>query len=94
MNCSTPAPVAARISASDPSRSTVSSVSPDRLDRIAFAVVIPVPALAVLFVTLLDLKGPVAAGIVLMSISPGAPVALRRAIDHVTTDRPTEALGV
>lgn len=51
------------------------------LAAIAFAVVIPVPALAVLFVKLLDLEGAVAAGIVLMSISPGAPVALRRAID-------------
>jgi predicted Na+-dependent transporter len=48
---------------------------------ILFAVVVPVPALAVLLVKLLGLKGPVAAGIVLMSISPGAPVALRRAID-------------
>jgi BASS family bile acid:Na+ symporter len=35
----------------------------------------------VLFVKLAGLKGPVAAGIVLMAISPGAPVALRRAID-------------
>jgi len=51
------------------------------IGAILFAVVIPVPALAVLFVKLLGLKGPVAAGIVLMAISPGAPVALRRAID-------------
>lgn len=48
---------------------------------ILFAVVIPVPVLAVLFVKLLGLKGAVAAGIILMSISPGAPVALRRAIE-------------
>jgi BASS family bile acid:Na+ symporter len=51
------------------------------IGAILFAVVVPVPALAVLFVKLLGLKGPVAAGIVLMSISPGAPVALRRAIE-------------
>src|SRR5262245_6130259 len=51
------------------------------LGAILFAVVVPVPALAVLFVMVLGLKGPVAAGIVLMAISPGAPVALRRAID-------------
>jgi predicted Na+-dependent transporter len=48
---------------------------------ILFAVVIPVPALAVLYVKLLGITGPVAAGIVLMAISPGAPVALRRAIE-------------
>jgi BASS family bile acid:Na+ symporter len=46
-----------------------------------FAVVVPVPAVAVLFVKGLGLTGAVAAGIVLMSISPGAPVALRRAIE-------------
>jgi BASS family bile acid:Na+ symporter len=51
------------------------------LAAIVFAVVVPVPALAVLFVTLLGLKGPVGAGIVLMAISPGAPVALRRTLD-------------
>src|SRR5262245_48010844 len=51
------------------------------LAAIVFAVIVPLPGLAVLFVKLLGLKGPVAAGIVLMSISPGAPVALRRAID-------------
>jgi BASS family bile acid:Na+ symporter len=50
------------------------------LAAILFAVLIPVPALAVLFVKVFGLTGPVAAGIVLMSISPGAPVALRRAI--------------
>ncbi len=51
------------------------------LAAIVFAVVVPVPALAVAFVKLLGLKGAVAGGIVLMSISPGAPVALRRALD-------------
>jgi BASS family bile acid:Na+ symporter len=51
------------------------------LAAVLFAVVVPVPALAVLAVKLLGLKGPVAVGIVLMAISPGAPVALRRALD-------------
>ena len=51
------------------------------LGAILFAVVVPVPVLAVLYVKLLGLKGPVAAGIVLMSIAPGAPVALRRVIE-------------
>ena len=46
-----------------------------------FAVLVPVPALAVLVVKVFGLTGPVAAGIVLMAISPGAPVALRRALD-------------
>ena len=48
---------------------------------VVFAVLVPVPALAVLAVKLLGLTGPVAVGIVLMAISPGAPVALRRALD-------------
>ncbi len=51
------------------------------LAAVVFAVVVPVPALAVLALKLLGLKGPVAVGIVLMAISPGAPVALRRALD-------------
>lgn len=34
------------------------------------AVVVPVPALAVMDVKALDLRGPVAAGIILMAISP------------------------
>ena len=46
-----------------------------------FAVVVPVPAVAVLWVKGFGLVGPVAAGIVLMAISPGAPIALRRALD-------------
>lgn len=46
-----------------------------------FAVVVPVPAVAVLLVQLAGLKGVVAAGILLMAISPGAPIALRRAIE-------------
>src|SRR5215831_9343815 len=51
------------------------------LVALLFAVVVPVPALAVLLVKLLSIKGVVAAGILLMAISPGAPVALRRAIE-------------
>ena len=51
------------------------------LAAVVFAVVIPVPVLAVLALKLFALKGPVAVGIVLMVISPGAPVALRRALD-------------
>jgi BASS family bile acid:Na+ symporter len=51
------------------------------LAAVVFAVVVPVPALAVLVVKVFGLKGPTAAGIVLMAISPGAPVALRRALD-------------
>src|SRR5262245_29568073 len=51
------------------------------IGTILFAVVIPVPVLAVLYVKVLGITGPVAAGIVLMAISPGAPIALRRAIE-------------
>jgi len=39
------------------------------LAAVVFAVVVPVPALAVLAVKLFSLKGPAAAGLVLMSIS-------------------------
>ena len=48
---------------------------------VVFAVLVPVPALAVLAVKAFGITGPVAVGIVLMAISPGAPVALRRALD-------------
>ena len=51
------------------------------LAAVVFAVVVPVPALVVLSLQAFGLKGPVAVGIVLMAISPGAPVALRRALD-------------
>jgi BASS family bile acid:Na+ symporter len=51
------------------------------LAAVIFAVIVPVPTLAVLAVKLFGLTGPVAVGIVLMAISPGAPVALRRALD-------------
>ena len=46
-----------------------------------FAVFVAVPALAVAAVRLFGLSGAPAAGILLMAISPGAPVALRRALD-------------
>jgi BASS family bile acid:Na+ symporter len=46
-----------------------------------FGVIVPVPVIAVLLVKAAGITGAVAAGIVLMAISPGAPVALRRAID-------------
>ena len=48
---------------------------------VVFAVVVVVPVFAVLVLDAFGLKGPVAVGIVLMVISPGAPVALRRALD-------------
>ena len=51
------------------------------LAAVVFAVVVPVPMLAVLGAKLFALKGSVAVGIILMAISPGAPVALRRALD-------------
>jgi BASS family bile acid:Na+ symporter len=51
------------------------------LAALVFAVVVPVPVLAVSALKLFALKGPVAVGIILMAISPGAPVALRRALD-------------
>jgi len=51
------------------------------LMAVIFAVVVPIPALAVVIVKLFQPPLPVAAGIVLMAISPGAPVALRRALD-------------
>ena len=50
------------------------------LAAVLFAVVVPAPVLAVIVVKAFGLHGAVAAGIVLMAISPGAPVALRRAI--------------
>jgi BASS family bile acid:Na+ symporter len=46
-----------------------------------FAALVPVPASALLCVMLFGIKGVVAAGILLMAISPGAPIALRRAIE-------------
>ena len=51
------------------------------LAAVIFGVIVPIPALAVALVKVLSLEGPARLGIVLMSVSPGAPVALRRAID-------------
>jgi len=51
------------------------------LGALLFGTVIPVPLIAVLAVKLLGITGAAAAGIVLMAISPGAPVAMRRAIE-------------
>ena len=51
------------------------------LAAVLFAVVVPVPALAVLALKIFGIEGPVAVGIILMAISPGAPIALRRALD-------------
>ncbi len=51
------------------------------LAAVIFAVVVPIPAVAVLLVKAFHPPQAIAAGIVLMAISPGAPVALRRALD-------------
>lgn len=54
---------------------------PGRLLKGLFAVMIAVPALALAVAKNFDLGRAAEIGIVLMSISPGAPVALRRAIN-------------
>ena len=46
-----------------------------------FAALVAVPALALIVVRCADLARPVEVDIVLMAISPGAPVALRRSLD-------------
>ena len=51
------------------------------LAAIIFGVIVPLPILAVAFVKVLNLEGPVRLGIILTAVSPGAPIALRRAID-------------
>ncbi len=51
------------------------------LGALLFGTLIPVPVVATLGVILLGIKGAAAAGIVLMAISPGAPVAMRRALE-------------
>ena len=51
------------------------------LIAVIFAVVVPIPAIAVLIVKLVHPGPAISAGIILMAISPGAPVALRRALD-------------
>jgi BASS family bile acid:Na+ symporter len=54
--------------------------SPGLLLRGLFAVLVAVPVLALLIVRVFDLPRGVEIGIVLMAISPGAPVALRRSL--------------
>lgn len=54
--------------------------APGPVLRGLFVVLIAVPALALVIVRALDLPRPVQAGILLMAISPGAPVALRRSL--------------
>lgn len=51
------------------------------LGALLLGTVIPVPLIAVLAVKLFGITGAAAAGIVLMAISPGAPIAMRRAIE-------------
>ena len=51
------------------------------LAAVIFAVVVPIPAVAVLLVKVFHPPQAIAVGIILMAISPGAPVALRRALD-------------
>jgi BASS family bile acid:Na+ symporter len=53
---------------------------PGSLARALFAVLIAVPALALMVGRALDLPREAEIGIVLMAISPGAPVALRRSL--------------
>jgi BASS family bile acid:Na+ symporter len=54
---------------------------PGLVARALFAVLVAVPALALVVVRVLDLPRMADIGIVLMAISPGAPVALRRSLD-------------
>ena len=53
---------------------------PGPMVRGLFSVLIAVPALALVVTRLLDLPRQAAIGVVLMAISPGAPVALRRSL--------------
>jgi BASS family bile acid:Na+ symporter len=62
------------------------------LVAIIFAVVVPIPALAVVVVKLFHPPPAVAVGMILMAISPGAPVALRRALDAGSDPRFAPAL--
>jgi bile acid:Na+ symporter, BASS family len=48
---------------------------------VLFAAVVPLPVVTVVAVELFKLRGPIGLGLLLMAISPGAPFALRRAID-------------
>lgn len=53
---------------------------PGLMARALFAVLVAVPALAIAIARALDLPRAAEIGIVLMAISPGAPVALRRSL--------------
>jgi len=53
---------------------------PGQLGKSVFAVLVAMPALAWTVSRLMELPRPVEIGIVLMAISPGAPVALRRSL--------------
>ncbi len=53
---------------------------PVLLLKALFAVLVAVPVLALVVTRALDLSRPAEVGIVLMAISPGAPVALRRSL--------------
>ncbi len=55
--------------------------TPWPLARGALSVLVLVPLLALLVVTHVDLPVPVRTGIMLMAISPGAPIALRRSLE-------------
>jgi BASS family bile acid:Na+ symporter len=54
---------------------------PSLVARALFAVLVAVPALAIVVTRAFDLPRSAAIGIVLMAIAPGAPVALRRSLD-------------
>jgi predicted Na+-dependent transporter len=56
-------------------------VRPTLLLRALFSVLIAVPVIALVVTRALDLPRTAEVGIVLMAISPGAPVALRRSLD-------------
>jgi BASS family bile acid:Na+ symporter len=55
--------------------------TPWPLARGALSVLVLVPLLALLVVTHVDLPVPVRTGIMVMAISPGAPIALRRSLE-------------
>jgi BASS family bile acid:Na+ symporter len=55
--------------------------NPGRVAKGLFAVLVAVPAIALVVVRAFDLPRSADVGIVLMAISPGAPVALRRSLD-------------
>jgi len=54
---------------------------PGKLARALFAVIVGVPAAALVIARAFDFERWVQIGIVLMAVSPGAPIALRRSLD-------------